>query len=147
MYDSRLDTWTHIHTVQKYLGKVINILLCRSHEHDQSKLRSHEKELFDKYTPLLKDCTYGSDQYKQFLVDLKPALDHHYSVNNHHPEFFVDGIKDMSLIELIEMICDWKAASERHVDGDIRKSIEINQKRFGYSDELKQIFLNTLKYL
>ena len=25
------------------------------------------------------------------------------------------------------------------------KSIEINQKRFGYSDELKAIFINTVK--
>ena len=43
------------------------------------------------------------------------------------------------------MMADWKAASLRHSDGDIYKSIEINQKRFGYSDELKQIFINTVK--
>jgi hypothetical protein len=41
------------------------------------------------------------------------------------------------------MFCDWKAATLRHKDGDIIKSIEQNQKRFGYSDELKAIFLNT----
>jgi hypothetical protein len=38
-----------------------------------------------------------------------------------------------------------KAATLRHKDGDIRRSVEINQKRFGYSDELKRIFLNTIK--
>ena len=53
----------------------------------------------------------------------------------------------MNLVDLIEMICDWKAASERHADGDIYKSIEINQKRFGYSDELKQILKNTIEIL
>jgi hypothetical protein len=42
------------------------------------------------------------------------------------------------------MLCDWKAATLRHDDGDIRRSIEINQERFGYSDELKQILINTL---
>jgi hypothetical protein len=42
------------------------------------------------------------------------------------------------------MLCDWRAAALRHADGDIWKSIEINQKRFGYSDELKEIFKNTL---
>lgn len=54
------------------------------------------------------------------------------------------GIRGMSLFDLIEMLCDWKAATLRHNDGNIRRSIELNQKRFGYSDELKQILLNTL---
>ena len=48
---------------------------------------------------------------------------------------------------LLEMLCDWIAATKRHNNGDIRKSIEINQKRFGYSDELKQILFNTLPLL
>ena len=50
-------------------------------------------------------------------------------------------------LDILEMLCDWKAATLRHKDGDIRKSIEINQKRFGYSDELKRIFLNTLSII
>jgi len=77
---------------------------------------------------------------------MKEALKHHYDFNRHHPEHFVNGIKDMTLIDLCEMLSDWKAASLRHNDGDINKSIEINQSRFGYSDELKQIFLNTIDY-
>jgi len=51
----------------------------------------------------------------------------------------------MSLIDIVEMICDWIAAVERHDDGNIFKSIEINQKRFGYSDDLKNILINTAK--
>ena len=50
----------------------------------------------------------------------------------------------MNLVDLLEMACDWMAAAERHADGDVLKSIEINQKRFGYSDELKRILLNTV---
>ena len=56
-------------------------------------------------------------------------------------------IEFSNLIDLVEMICDWKAASERHADGDIYKSIEINQQRFGYSDELKIILKNTIDFL
>jgi hypothetical protein len=48
---------------------------------------------------------------------------------------------------VVEMLCDWLAATKRHADGDIRKSIAFNQKRFGYTDELKSIFLNTLPLL
>jgi len=50
----------------------------------------------------------------------------------------------MNLIDLCEMISDWKGATLRHNDGDILKSIELNQKRFSYSDELKQILINTV---
>lgn len=53
----------------------------------------------------------------------------------------------MNLIDLLEMICDWKASSERHADGNIFNSIEVNQKRFGYSDDLKKILKNTADFL
>ena len=75
---------------------------------------------------------------------MKPALDHHYARNRHHPEHWpTNGIRDMSLVDLIEMFCDWKAATERHADGSLLKSIETNKKRFGYGDELEHIFLRT----
>jgi hypothetical protein len=142
--DSRVETYKHIQVVQKELHKAIVDLQRRALYHDQSKLVSPEVEIFDEYTPKLANSTYGSEEYKQFLEEMKPALEHHYSENPHHPEFWSDGIKSMSLLDLLEMLCDWIAATKRHKDGDIRKSIEINQKRFGYSDELKRILVNTL---
>jgi hypothetical protein len=51
----------------------------------------------------------------------------------------------MSLIDIIEMFCDWKASTERQKDGNLLKSIDINAQRFGYDDQLKQIFINTAK--
>ena len=41
------------------------------------------------------------------------------------------------------MFFDWKAATERHDNGNIFKSIEINKKRFEMSDQLCDIFTNT----
>jgi len=146
-YDSRPDTYEHIHTVQSILGRVIADLLRRSHEHDRSKLESPEREVFDEFTPKLRASTYGSDEYKGYLRAMQAGLAHHYACNDHHPEYYDGGIKCMSLVDLIEMLCDWLAATQRHADGDIRKSIEINQKRFGYSDELKNILYHTLPLL
>jgi hypothetical protein len=145
--DSRPETWEHIHNVQHKLNKIIVELTKRAHEHDQSKLISPEVECFDEYTEKLKHITYGSEEYKKSLELIKPALDHHYAKNDHHVDHFPNGIKDMSLVHLVEMLCDWAAASERHHDGNIKKSIEYNQKRYNYSDELKQIFMNTLRYI
>jgi hypothetical protein len=53
----------------------------------------------------------------------------------------------MTFVDLIDMLCDWKAASERNLNGDIYDSIEKNQIRFGYGDELKNILINTINYL
>ena len=328
-----LQTKDHISEVRKELLMVINNLADRAQNHDASKMSDIEVDTFVEFTPKLKNSTYGSEEYKGFLEQMKPALEHHYAKNSHHPEFgykdeiwkdvvgyegmyeissfgrvrsverkvarpdgngdlkiyqrelllqptpkgylrvqisrdgyrkncmvhrlaatafipnpenkaevnhrdgnkknnnisnlewatasenqthaYETGLKQpcfkyfvhcveldivtagtekmwkellargydkvssasiwrsmdregkhcgltfvgysveegspqsmvlgMSLFDLIEMICDWRAATRRHADGDILKSIEINQKRFGYSDELKQIFYNTVK--
>ena len=75
---------------------------------------------------------------------MQPALDHHYRENNHHPEYYEDGIKGMSLVDLIEMVCDWMAATKRVQNGDIYTSLEINKKRFGIDDQLAKILENTV---
>lgn len=147
-YDSIKDTKKHIARVRQYVYDCADTLYERGELHDWDKIEDPvEKALFDKFTPKLANCTYGSDEYKSFLDGLKPALNRHYKNNRHHPEHFEQGIRDMNLIDLLEMICDWKASSERHEDGDIYKSIEINQDRFGYSDDLKLVLKNTVDFL
>ena len=147
-YDSKKDTRKHIKRVGKYLKACRLELIEREMLHDYDKIHHKvEKSIFDVYTPKLKNCTYGSDVYKSYLKEMKKGLDIHYENNRHHPEHFVNGIKGMNLIDLLEMICDWKAASERHADGNIYKSIELNQIRFGYSDDLKSILENTVSFL
>lgn len=143
-YSSRKETLKHIREVRKTIIKIIILLFPRLFFHDRTKLQKHEKAGFDIYTPKLAHCTYGSDEYKQYLNELKPYLDHHYANNRHHPEHFENGIRGMTLVDLIEMFCDWYAATKRHNDGDIHKSIGINQRRFNYSDDLKSIFVNTI---
>lgn len=144
-YDSTIDTLKHIKRVSDLLMLAAGELLCRAACHDNSKLEDPEKALFDKLTPKLSDSTYGSEQYKAFLEELKPALDHHYAHNSHHPEHYSDGVEGMDLFDLIEMFFDWKAASERHKDGDIFRSIEINKDRFELSPQLVRILQNTAK--
>lgn len=146
-FDSRPDTYQHIQTVQGFMQQAIRNLLLRAHVHDRSKLVSPELELFNEFTPKLANSTYGSDEYKGFLAAMGPALSHHYAANSHHPEHYSDGIRGMTLLDLIEMLCDWKAATMRHKDGSLPNSIEINQKRFGYSNETKAFLVNTVREL
>jgi len=141
------DTKRHIFLVKANINSFINELLTRSKNHDKSKLESPEKEIFDKFTPLLKTSTYGTPEYFKTLGEMKEAIDHHYKNNFHHPEHYPNGIRGMSLIDIIEMFCDWSASTKRHEDGSLLKSIQLNKARFNYSDELEQIFLNTVKFL
>lgn len=128
-YDSRPDTLAHIGEVQRALDEVIRDLQGRAYNHDRSKLEEPERSVFDEFTPKLRHSTYGSDEYKRFLEGMGEGLQHHYRVNDHHPEHFEGGIGDMSLMQLTEMLCDWLAATKRHADGDIRRSIDQNAER------------------
>lgn len=144
-YDSRPDTHEHIAIVRGYLLDLVAELIERAHEHDFSKLQEPERGMFDKYTPLLRDTTYGSDEYKTHLKEMGEALAHHYTANRHHPEHFENGVKDMTLVDVIEMLCDWKAATQRHADGDLERSISQNAERFGYGPEVSRLLLNTAR--
>lgn len=146
-YDSTQDTNEHRENVRNFLYRFITEIVDRAIHHDESKLEEPEKSMYDKFTPKLKDSTYGSDEYKDFLKDMGVALWHHYQTNNHHPEHYKNGINGMSLLDLIEMLADWKAAGMRHANGNITQSLEINRKRFGMSDQLFEIFQNTVAEL
>ena len=146
-YDSREDTLAHIKRVQDLMYMFEYNLHVRALKHDRSKLEEPEKSGFDKYTPLLKGTTYGSDEYKVFLKELGTSLKHHYENNSHHPEHYMDGMSGMSLLDIVEMFCDWKAATERHADGSLDKSIGINKVRFKYDEMLERIFQNTRREL
>ncbi len=144
-YDSSRDTEDHIDSVRHYMSAFSNNLRNRAIAHDQSKLVSPEKEIFDIVTPKLKGLTYGSDEYKAALGEMGEALTHHYEKNSHHPEHYPDGIDGMDLLDLVEMLADWRAASERVANGSILESLEINRERFKISDQLYKILCNTVR--
>lgn len=146
-YDSSIDTLMHRQKVQALLSQFIGALAYRGRWHDQSKLLAPEKEVWDRVTPQLYGITYGSREYQKILGNMKEAVRHHYQHNPHHPEFFEDppGLEGMTLIDVVEMFCDWIAASERHADGNPAKSIDLASHHHGLSPQLTTIFQNTLR--
>lgn len=87
---------------------------------------SNAKEI-EEYAKELKD----DDPAKKWLVEYASSLK--------------SRINNMTLVDLVELLCDWKAATARNKDGNIRTSIDINQKRFDMSSQLAQIFHNTVR--
>lgn len=146
-YDSTADTKEHISKVQARIQECTNNLTVRASRHDLSKLIEPEKSGYDHLTIALKDCVYGSDEYKSALTEAKPVIDHHYAANSHHPEHYPNGIAGMSLLDIVEMLSDWKGASERTKQGSIAQSLAHNKERFGISDQLAAILENTVKEL
>lgn len=141
------ETMRHILTIRALLMEAIRELVNRADAHDVSKLGPPEVDIFTKYTDTLAKLTYGSDEYKQCLKEMQPALDNHYKHNAHHPEHHINGIHSMDLFDLVEMLIDWKAATLRHANGDINRSIEVNEKRYGMPPFLVQLLKNTLPKL
>jgi hypothetical protein len=146
------ETRKHQQEVSKYLNIFACELMKRAILHDKSKTEEPEKAIFEKYTPQLKKLTYGSKEYNNCLKKMQVALDHHYLKNRHHPEYYeinrigpcpTDRLSSMSLIDIVEMLCDWLAAVKRHEDGHINKSIDVNEKRFNIDPQLSNIFRNT----
>lgn len=197
--DSRPDTEAHIARVRELLDDCA----CRFNErgvvHDRSKLEEPEKSAFDRLKALsLSGMAYGSEEYRACLRAEKPAIEHHYKANSHHPEYYPkrDGgmlavmlretarvqkeqaglaalhtdeaaaaaelvktadfisatadhleseVNGMSLFDVLEMLMDWKAATERMKNGgDIHASLVHNTGRFKLSPQLVNIMQNTI---
>lgn len=132
----------HINRVQKWMALAITFLLARSNTHDLSKYSQDElglvmgKPAFDKYE-------YMSKEERDALAAVKDSLVHHYAHNPHHPEHHPDGIDGMSLLALLELCADWKAAGEMSPNGSFAKSLEHNRERFNLSPQLVKILENT----
>lgn len=143
--ECKLETIEHIEQVRKYIKVCTDKLTTRGIEHDRSKLSSPELEYFAEVNHTLDGLTYGGEEYMKNLSKLGPALEHHYNRNTHHPEHYANGVKDMTLIDVIEMLCDWKASSLRQNNGNLLKNIDINTQRFKIDKQLKQLIINTAK--
>lgn len=142
-YDCTAEVKVHQDRVRVNLELFSRLLLARGPRHDVSKLTEPEKTLFDIWRPKLKTIPFGTDEYKSALEGMGESLKLHYANNAHHPEHYPNGIEGMTLIDIIEMYCDWMAASDEK-GTPLSDSWEYLFKRFSISPQLQAIFANTL---
>lgn len=140
------DLVDHKQRVAKYLLFIANALAERAAIHDNSKFTEEEFKTYEAAFSEFKTCAYGTEEYREVVEKIKPAIKHHYQANDHHPEHFQNGINDMDLVQIVEMVCDWMAASERS-QTDIFKGLEINQERFGIDSQLMGVISHTIAEL
>lgn len=146
--DSSEDTLNHKAKVGYNLAQVVQELVHRAAVHDQSKLLPPEKEVYDRVRPLLDAAEYGSEEYHAATEQLGPAFEHHTAVNRHHPEHFGSmRCSGMTLIDVIEMVCDWHAAAQRRPGGHVADGLQHNFSKYGIEMQLAAIIENTVKEL
>ena len=142
-YDSRADTFAHIHHVRDNIGVFVAEMLRRGRSHDASKLSDVEKPRLDEVLPMLEGVAYGSPAWDDVVNQAADALAHHYRHNTHHPEHYGnDGVAGMDLFDLVEMVCDWMAAARRNPADGVK--VAYNVQKFGIERQLAAIIENTL---
>jgi len=144
-FDFLCDTILHVSEVSENLECFLSELKKRGYAHDRSKFKELEFDAFVSTRDKFKKANYGSKEYKECVDIVKPAVDSHYKKNRHHTGFHKDGINDMTLIDIIEMICDWRAASRRSPDKKFEDTLDYAYNKYGIDKQLQRIINNTFK--
>lgn len=137
----------HKLSVKLGIQRIIDDLFNRGEHHDDDKLEGETLTSFYEISGKFKSAKFGSPEYERTLLDLKPTLDKHYSINDHHPQHYENGIDGMNFLSMIEMIVDWKSASSAYGDTEFEESMKINKHRFDIDEQLFSVMMNTAKYL
>lgn len=147
MTESQKDTIAHVAKVQFNLSAVIANLAERSTVHNRSKFEEPELSGYESLQKSLQGARYGTPDYRAALGAHEGVIMHHYAANTHHPEHWPNGIADMSLLDIIEMLADWKAENDRN-GGDFGHSLDVSIARFHFDDDrIGEILINTAKEL
>lgn len=141
------DLTAHKHLVSESLGDMMRDLLKRAETHDNSKYSHEERDIYEQVTPLFQGVKYGTPEHEVVKAKLGPALDHHYQHNDHHPEHFENGIAQMDIMQLCEMVADWYAAIRRDPNAHFEESLQKLKDKYHLHPQLFSIITNTVLWL
>ncbi len=122
-------------------------IIKHAEQHDDSKLREPELNWLIEMDKENEKIKYGTPEYFEKQKRWEKFFKHHYKKNRHHPDHFENmGVYGMTIVDLVEMMCDIVSyCKELHVS-EVVKIIDEQKKRFGIDDNISQILINTLNY-
>ncbi len=138
-------TIAHKESIARYMAKFSAELAYRAAIHDNSKFQKDELEGYSECADEFNTHPFDSAAERLLREKLTKVMSLHRTRNRHHPEYFENGIDDMNLIDLIEMISDWKSASERAPGDSVRKGLPIMKDKYNISPQLLKILENTFR--
>lgn len=133
----------HISRVRKHINTFVQLLLKRAMNHDKSKLEEPEFSWWKEMDSEPR-YPYGSEEYKQKIKKWNKVFKHHYKYNRHHPEHYDYGVSEMTLVDIVEMMCDWLGYKDTITISEALKVCDEQMKRYNISDDVRQIIFNTL---
>jgi hypothetical protein len=136
----------HKFLVLQQMVPIVQALIKRAEEHDNTKFSEDEFPYLVQAMEDIIKYPFGTPEYEEMRKKHAKPFAAHYKKNRHHPEYFQNGIEGMTLLDLIEALCDWKAASMRQGNGGtIQNSIKVATEKFGIGEQLVKILENTAK--
>ena len=133
----------HISRVRKHMNTFVQLLLKRAINHDKSKLEEPELSWWKEMDKEPR-YPYGSEEYKQKIKRWDKVFKHHYKYNRHHPEHYEYGVSEMTLVDIVEMMCDWLGYKDTIAISEALKVCDEQMKRYDIPDDIRQIIFNTL---
>lgn len=124
----------------KLLNLVPSKLAVRIFEHDKSKLSEEEFEPYRQYF-------FPHDGEEKDKDLFNKAWEHHYTVNSHHPEYWIEDGKptDMDNYAIAEMLLDWEAMSVKFGNTTYEYYMKERNKK-PFSENTKNI-LDSIIYI
>lgn len=133
----------HISRVRKHINTFVQLLLKRAISHDKSKLEEPELSWWKEMDKEPR-YPYGSEEYKQKIKRWDRVFKHHYKYNRHHPEHYEYGVSEMTLVDIVEMMCDWLGYKDTITISEALKVCDEQMRRYNIPDGIRQIIFNTL---
>ena len=131
---------THVYDFQEAINTICKALTTRAKTHDASKLKEPELTQYTEAAEKLEKFKPGSSDYLKIRDKYAIILSKHFTKNSHHPEHFKNGFNDMSILDLVDVLVDWKLDCG---DGDWNKFVDDRRDYYGMSDQVVQIFKNS----
>lgn len=125
----------HRDLVRANVQRLTQELERRAIVHDASKLSVDEVEGFVRINAAARAHPYGSPEYVASMDSEKGpggCITLHYARNSHHPEHH-DCAAKMGFLDIIEMVLDWKAASDGYGKMTLRGSLPVHRGRFMFT--------------
>jgi len=117
----------------------------RARFHDQSKLGVDEFSGFVEIHHVARENPIGSPDYEA-AMRTAPCIAHHFAENSHHPEHH-GKTERMGWLDIIEMVLDWKAASDVYGNTTLRDGLEYQFSRHGFTGEQRWLILQVVEWV
>jgi len=133
--------------VRARLEQVIARLRERATLHDLTKLQPTEFDVFCETHEEFTKARFGTPEYRAVEEKGRKAVQHHYRHNRHHVKHHRNGWKDMNLIDLLELLADWKAASRRNPNEWFEDGFVKAMNRAEFPEPIRILLTNTVRDL